>query len=260
MKIDKVIMSCDDNQSYLNLWPYVSKICKLTLNITPVLFHVTDEYSDFVSDKYGIIKKIKKHPELPSSFQSQIYRLYGTKFFKNETSLISDLDMFIFNKNYFVNQVKDYHSDDFVVYLSDAYDMNRSEVVNMYALNRVPMCYVLGKGETYTKLLDMNCDFNEFAEKVYNYDFGYEVPDFHKDEVFLGKMILRNNQNINIVKLNRGITNIWNINKRIEKKMFLDRNLDLSNTENYVDCHIPKEYESNINVLNEIMNKILTNY
>lgn len=260
MRIDKVIMSCDDNRTYLNLWPYVSKICKLTLNITPVLFHITDEYSDFKSDEYGIVKKIKKNPELPSSFQSQIYRLYGTKFFSEESCLISDIDMFIFNRSYFIDQVKRYNPDDFIVYLSDAYDMKRPEVVNMYALNRVPMCYVLGQGKTFNRLLNMNCDFNEFSEKVYNYNFGYNVPDFHKDEVFLGKMIYRNSENINIINMVRGVTDIWNINKRIEKKMFFDRNIDLALTENFVDCHIPKEYESNLDILNEMMNKILTHY
>lgn len=253
-------MSCDDNPDYLNLWPYVSKVCKLTLNVIPVLFHVTNEYTDFVSDEYGIVKKVKKHPDLPSNFQSQIYRLYGTKFFKNESCLISDIDMFIFNKKYFIEQVKKYEPEDFIIYLSDAYDMNRPEVVEMYALNRYPMCYLLSKSETYEKLLNLNCDFNEFAERVYNYDFGYHVPDFHKDEVFLGKMVLRNYMDVNIIKLNRGITNVWDINGRIEKKDFYDETINFSLTDELFDCHIPKTYVENLNRLNEIIRNILIHF
>jgi len=258
MKIDKVIMSCDDNEKYLSLWPYVSKVCKLTLNITPVLFHVTNEYSDFIADEYGIVKKIKKHQDLPSQFQSQIYRMYGTKFFYDETCLISDIDMFIFNKNYFVNQVKDFKEDDFIIYLSDAYDMSRPEVVNMYALNRYPMCYILGKGKTYDNLFNLNCDFNEFAERVYNFNFGYNVPDFHKDEVFLGKMVLRNYNDVNIIKLNRGIQDIWNINGRIEKNNFYNKSIDFSSTDKIFDCHIPSDYQSNLCRLEEVINEIIT--
>ncbi len=186
MKIDKIILASDDNPNYLDLWKYVSKVCKLTLGVTPVLFHITDEYSDFCTDEYGIVKKIKKHPNISTSFQAQLYRLYGTKFFWNETCLISDIDMFIFNYEYFINQVTEYSESDFVIYLSDAYDLSRPETQEMWALNRVPMCYVLGEGNTISNLIGNNCDFNEFLERVTNYNFGYEFPLFHRDEIFLG--------------------------------------------------------------------------
>jgi hypothetical protein len=258
MKIDKVVMSCDDNSKYLNLWPYVSKVCKMTLNITPVLFHITDTYSDFICDEYGIVKKVKRHPELPTNFQAQIYRLYATKFLENQNCLISDIDMLIFNREYFINQVSEFDDKDFIVYLSDAYDLSRPEVADMYALNRVPMCYLLGNSETYKKLLQINCDFNEFAEKIYNFNYGYYLPDFHKDEVFVGKMIYRNHNNINIVNLKRGIQNVWKINGRIEKNMFYDETIDFSDTNNLIDCHIPGDYDSNIDKLNNVINNILT--
>ena len=118
--------------------------------------------------------------------------------------------MFIFNYEYFINQVTEYSESDFVIYLSDAYDLSRPETQEMWALNRVPMCYVLGKGNTISNLIGNNCDFNEFLEWVTNYNFGYEFPLFHRDEIFLGKCLLRNFQNINLIKLSR---NIQNINK-----------------------------------------------
>jgi hypothetical protein len=257
MKIDKVIMSCDDNESYLNLWPHVSKVCKLTLGITPVLFHITDEYSDFVPDKYGIVKKIKKHTEIPTSFQSQIYRIYGTKFFYNENCLISDIDMLIFNKDYFINQVQEYDENSFIAYLDDAYDLSRPECQKMWALNRIPMCYVLAKGKTFFNLLDLNCDFNEFAERIYNFEFGYDVPDFHKDEVFIGKMMFRNYSNTEIIRLKRNIKDVYNIPGRVEKKDFYDMNPNLIYTKELIDCHIPNDWKSNIGTFNKKINDIL---
>lgn len=257
MKIDKVILSCDDNKNYLDLWPYVSKICKLTLGITPILFHMTDTYSDFIQDNYGFVKKIKRIPDLPVEFQSQIYRLYGTKFFMDETCLISDIDMFIFNREYFLNNIKKYDDNCFISFLSDAYDLSRPETHNMWALNRIPMCYNLAKGKIFYKLLDLSCDFNEFAEKIFRYNFGYEVPTFHKDEVFLGKMLFRNLSEIEIVKLKREINDVFNIPRRLEKKNFYDYNNQNIINGYYVDCHIPNDWKQNMEIFEQIINDIL---
>ena len=41
MKIEKVIMSCDDSH-YQYYWPVVAKTCKKTIKATPVLFKITD--------------------------------------------------------------------------------------------------------------------------------------------------------------------------------------------------------------------------
>jgi hypothetical protein len=258
MEINKIIFASDDNPNYLDLWKYVSKVSKLTLGITPILFHITDHYSDFIQDEYGFIKKIKKHPDIPTSFQAQLYRLYGTKFFGNETCLISDIDMFTFNYEYFVNQVKPYDQDDFIIYLSDAYDLSRPDTQQMWALNRVPICYLLGKGETFCKLTENNCDFNEYVERVINFDFGYDFPLFHRDEIFLGKCILRNFNKINLVKLKRNIENVWEIPGRINKENFFNFEYSLLYDKNFIDCHIPNDWKNNMDHFQHIVKSILT--
>ena len=58
----------------------------------------------------------------------------------------------------------------------------------------------------------------QFCEKIYNFDFGYDLPFFHRDECYLGKKINRNHNEINIVKLKRGIENVWNYPRRINKE------------------------------------------
>jgi hypothetical protein len=260
MKIDKLIFSCDDNGDYLKMWELTSKICKLTLGVTPVLFHITNEYSDFYHDKYGIVKKIKSIPDIPTSFQSQVYRLYGSKFFMNENIMMSDIDMLTFNKEYFFNSIKNIDDDSLVIYESDAYDLSREETRNMFALYRYPMCYILGKGLTFIKLLEMNYDFNEFCEKIYNFDFGYDLPFFHRDECYLGKKIIRNHNEINIVKLKRGIENVWNYPRRINKENYKSYNDRMIRDKEYIDFHLPNDYINNLETINEIAKKILVYY
>ena len=55
MNIDKIIFSVDDNPKYQGLWEINSQICKEHLGITPVLFYITDEESDFYNDKWGLV-------------------------------------------------------------------------------------------------------------------------------------------------------------------------------------------------------------
>ena len=57
MKIDKIIFSSDDSH-YLDFWKINSEITLKKLGITPVLFHITDEDSDFFEDEFGLVKKI----------------------------------------------------------------------------------------------------------------------------------------------------------------------------------------------------------
>ena len=258
MKIDKIIMSCDDNEKYLKLWPYVSKVCKLTLGITPVLFHITDEYSDFKHDEYGVVKKIKKSPDFTSSFQSQLYRIYGTRFFYDETCLISDIDMFIFDKEYFIKQVEEYDDDCFINYISDAYDLERPDCWDLWGLHRIAMCYLLGTGKTFEKLLNLNCDFNEFAGRVRFHDYGYFPPEAHMDEIYVGKMMFRNHNNVNIVNLKRGITDVYNIPRRVNKHQFYSIDSMASYHKTAVEYHIPGDWQENMEEFNKKVNEILT--
>jgi len=260
MKIDKVIFSCDNGGDYRKMWELTSKICKLTLGVTPVLFHITDEYSDFYHDEYGIVKKIKPIPDIPTSFQSQLYRLYGSKYFIDENIMMSDVDMLSFNREYFFKQINDVDENSLVIYESDAYDLSRKDTQNMFALNRYPMCYILGKGSTFIKILDINCDFNEFCEKVYNFNFGYDIPMFHRDECYIGKKINRNLNEINIVKLTRGIDNVWDYPRRINKEKCKDINYDLLSDKTYIDFHLPNDYLNNLEIIDKISKTILTYY
>jgi hypothetical protein len=260
MKIDKVIFSCDDNGDYRKMWELTSKICKLTLGVTPVLFHLTNEYSDFYHDEYGIIKKIKASPNIPTSFQSQLYRLYGSRYFMDDNIMMSDIDMLSFNREYFFKQIEDVNENSLVIYESDAYDLSREDCQNMYALNRYPMCYVLGKGSTFIKILDINCDFDEFCEKVHDFNFGYDLPIFHRDECYIGKKINKNLNEIDIVKLKRGIENVWNYPRRINKDDYQHVNYDLISNKTYIDFHLPNDYLNNLEIIDKITNSILVHY
>lgn len=260
MKIDKIIFASDDNPKYLGVWKYVSRVCREILDVEPVLFHITNEDSEFFRDEYGIVKKVTAIPNCKTSIQAQFYRIYGTSYFFNETCLISDIDMITPNREYFINQVKKFDENSFVVYSSDVYNENLPYVHKMYYKNRLPICYFSGKGKIYQKIFEIDSDFSVFLHKALSYELGYDVPYGDRDEVYCGYKIHQSENEHKIIKLNRNVTDIWNIPNRIEKKQFFDLEMKEIESKKIIDFHIPSDYFQKIVHFEEIYSKILESY
>ena len=242
MNIDKIIFAVDDNPKYSNLWKINSEICKKVLGITPVLFHITEEDSDFYEDEYGIVKKIKRLPNHSTGFQSQIYRMYGTKYFPDEVCITSDIDMLTINKSYITDQIKHFNENDFIVYTSDGYDKNRPECVDIYCDPRVSMCYNAGKGSTFNEIFNTERSFFDFANEVR--ETYWQEHDC--DELFLGTKISNFINQNRIKRLRRGYRSPFICPKRIERPS--NENLfnvynetDIKNG-NIVDIHLSRPY------------------
>jgi hypothetical protein len=264
MKVDKIIFSSDDSK-YLEFWPHVAEISIKKLGITPVLFHITDEESDFFEDDYGIVKKIKKIQGINTSNQAQIYRMYGTKWFSEDVCMISDIDMFFFNKKYLQNTITEISEEELVIIGSDAYDSSRPECVGILSgPDRYPICYVIGKGKTFNTILDTDRDFGDYIINVLSHG-----PNWDSDEMFFGKKV--NNQNkVRINKIERGYSSNFHLNDRIEKYMFDDlRRFDdfhsffkinlngKINLKNYIDCHCKGPFSVYKDLILKIKNEIL---
>jgi hypothetical protein len=83
---------------------------------------------------------------------------------------------------------------------------------------------------------------------------------FHRDECYIGKKINRNLNEINIVKLTRGIDNVWDYPRRINKEKCKDINYDLLSDKTYIDFHLPNDYLNNLEIIDKISKTILTYY
>lgn len=260
MKVDKIIFAIDDNPKYDGLWKINSEICKKVLGITPVLFHITDEDSDFYDDEFGLIKKIKKLPEYPTGYQSQIYRMFGTKYFLDEVCIISDIDMLITNKSYIEDQVKEFSEDDFVVYISDAYSSKREECVGLYSEPRVSMCYNAAKGRTFNEIINTDRSFEEFISDVSL--ISEHVHD--RDEIYLGQKIQNFHNQNKIKRLERGYTSPFICSKRNDRpsnENFFNefKKEDITNG-NIVDIHLSRPYIKHKTKIDELSRFILNDH
>ena len=129
MKIDKVILSANENKDYIDFWPLVSKAWK-RIGIEPVLIY-TGKSMPQVDGKV-----IKIHvPFVSTIFVSQNVRLLAPILFPDENCIISDIDSLPLSSKYFNNSVDKIEETKFVIYRPDA-----------AASNMIPICWNLAKG------------------------------------------------------------------------------------------------------------------
>lgn len=248
-----MIFSCDG--PYYFFWKYNSEIVKRLLGITPVLFFLNEkEETDFYEDEFGIIKKIKVSPNCPSKFQSQNYRMYGTRYFSDEVCLIGDIDMFLFNKKWLDYHTKDIDNEDLVLLNGDAYPNEKKP--------RYPMCYIGAKGNNFNKILNTDRSFEEYSKELFSRNQRWDT-----DELYFSEKLHENHHNVKFHIKKRNYSSNYFAPGRIEKYMFQkpeDINifkLSLFGSVNYnpfVDCHVWRMVD--INLLEKVTKDIISQF
>lgn len=94
MKINKVIVSVDDNPSYQQYWPFFAEACYSKLNIKPTLLWVASNPKKafpYPSDM-GEIIVVPQLPRLNVAFQSKLVRWIAAATME-DVSMVNDIDM-----------------------------------------------------------------------------------------------------------------------------------------------------------------------
>jgi hypothetical protein len=239
MKIDYVIVSTDDNSLYSEFWEPVKKLWFNLVGIKPLLVKISDN-NDVVEYDDCVIHNFKKIDGINTGFQSQIARMYVTKFYQNSVCLTSDIDMLPLCKNYFVNDIEDIDNDNLVIFSSDAYQ----------GVVRYPICYNAAKGKVFNDIMKFEDTFEEYCIKLNDMGLGWDT-----DELYFGKMVnLYENQSI-ITKLNRG----WEYGrakKRIDRVYWTYDENELK-SQNYVDSHSLRPYSRYKNEIDKLINFLI---
>lgn len=230
-KIDYVVISSDDNSQYKDFYEVVSKQWN-KLGYKTYYINITD-VDDEVENEFGIIKKIKRVDGIPSSFQSQVVRLYSCNLIFGNL-LISDIDMLPISKKYFNELNIDLNKKNIILSSGQPYSD-----VPYY-----PMCYVISNNETLKKTLQIeDFSFEEFCKYlVSNYGIKWNTDEhFMYDKMSMNKNIL--------IEKNR------NFNNRIDRcKWTYD--ITKLNEGFYIDSHLLRPYNENKEEINNLINKI----
>ena len=178
MKIDKVIMSCDDNSNYLDLWPFISKVCK-----TSGYFNISLIGQSILTEILIMLSYIEQY-----GYPDEIY------FLTPETSR---------NIIYVKKDVKNFIS---VNMNSDPESFDIETVMNSY-LNSIVYLKFLESFCTSNniKLLWSSWDNDElvFFEKMnFKYFFKLDTPDTNKEIKNIFNLYQDSNQSVelNLIK------------------------------------------------------------
>lgn len=223
MKIDYVLIGSDKNPLYLDFWPLVSKAWKEKMNIEPVLGFISNEEYSF-RNEYGIIKRFPLIKGVDSGLQSQIVRIFLSKFFEGNC-MVSDIDMLPLSKKYF-DYLAGFINDKNLVVASS--DHQLSLINKMY-----PMCYIVGKSQAYRNIFDINLEWENFVKLIASRNEGW-----FSDQKYIYEKI---NDYNDIILLNRGWDMHGNANRRIDRTNWNYSEEGLRN-EYYIDSHLLRPY------------------
>lgn len=154
MKIEYAVMSSDDNPLYLDFWDVVAPLWG-KLKITPVLLYFGEGNP---SKEHGIVVKMKSDVNIPLATCWARYWWVAQQGIS--VSIITDIDMLPLSDFYFNSQLQKY-SDDKYVHINPCID----------TYSRLPSCYHIANGYTFSKVLEIEKDWNESYSKLLKQKF-----------------------------------------------------------------------------------------
>ena len=223
-KIDYVIISSNDDPLYKDFYPIVSKRWN-DLGIKTYYINITDK-DEIYSNQYGIVHKMKALENISTGFQSQVVRVFASKFFDGNM-LTSDIDMLPLNREYF-NQYNNELTEDNVIAFTGLHPY-------------YPMCYVLSHTRNFKKYLGIeNLDFRQYCQMLLeNYGEKWNTDEhfmFDKFQQNIDKIILKERD------LSRRIDrSFWTFDVRLLQQGY------------YIDSHLLRPYQTYKKQIDELL-------
>lgn len=250
MKINKVILSCNNNTYYSDFWTPVSKIWKIKFDIDPILLVISNDKMDLSSD-YGEVKYFNPLKNIPEHIQAQCIRYWYPSVELDTTWMISDIDMFPISKYYFIDSIKCVKDDKFVNLNSDG--------------KYFPACYNCGLGRTFKDVIQIDENWEDFMTKVYmfkdniTYSHSLEnsnisnLANWGLDEYYSCEMINKYNDQSKIINVSRP----GGFCQRRLDRINWNPSEELIKDEWYNDCHSIRPYSLYKKQIDTLVNQII---
>jgi hypothetical protein len=144
MILDLAITASDLNNEYLEFLPLVIKTWKNIVGINVKIILI----SHFIPENYLIYKDniilFEPIENIPTAFQAQCIRVLYPCILDNNI-IISDMDLVPLNKIYYIDNIKDFDEDCFIIY------RNVLEDIKQY-----PICFCAANSETWKEIFNIN--------------------------------------------------------------------------------------------------------
>lgn len=255
MKIDFVLTSCNNNNSYLQMYPYIFKVWKKRMELDCYLILIMDKIPEFLIEYKDYIILFPPYNNINTVFIAQTIRILYPALFENKNILITDMDIIPISKKYFIDSIENYDDkNDIFISYTDRYLKQKM----------MAMCYNIAKSETWKKIFNINNtnDIKNILNEWYNINYNGEknCDGWYCDQIKLYEYAI-NNKNINLVILKDKNIGYKRLDKRksIIDKLIVNKNI-MNEILDYSDIHISKRMwncKAYNKIINDIVNKLI---
>jgi hypothetical protein len=140
----RVILACDENYMYIQFWELIAWHWKHFHHIQPTLFFIGSSSAP-ISRSNGDVIVFNPLPGIPTSFMAQVIRLLGPAMFPNDICIVSDIDLFLLNRDFLKSYLNGIPQNTFV-------SLNRYPS----KMGRLSICYQVAKGQLFADIFGCN--------------------------------------------------------------------------------------------------------
>ncbi|HIJ77960.1 MAG: hypothetical protein OEY01_01465 [Desulfobulbaceae bacterium] len=237
MRLDRVILACDDNDDFCDYFHAVSLAWKKIVNVKPTLFYIGDEHNKKLDNFLGDIIIFEPLKDIPTPFQAQCIRLLGPCLFE-DISIISDMDILPLSNDYFQKSIKEYNKNNFIIYRP--FDKIPEGKGKNYHKQEVPICYNAAHGKTWREIFKVS-DIDQIAETLKIW--WKKDQRWTADQRILHQYLNSwENNSKNCIYLGDKKTNF----KRLDRKnrLSIRSAAFIGNLSKFTDFHVPRPYNA----------------
>jgi hypothetical protein len=147
MKLDRVILACNENEEYLAFWPIVKPVWTERIGVPVVLYYVGESLPEHLKDDPDV-RLWPPIPGWPTATQAQCIRLLVSAIQDcSGAVLVGDIDCMPLHPEFFHDTMNDAREDQFVSYKAP-----------IETLKEICMCYVAAAPRTWGDLFEIRSE------------------------------------------------------------------------------------------------------
>lgn len=258
MKVERVILSSDNNPLYYDFWNNISKIYKQNFNIEPTLvFFGTKEESKKanLSTEYGNIIFEQKVPEV-SSWQYTWALFYYTKYFQYDVCAVMGIDQIPLGTYFLRDVIKEVPDHNYVMLIDDQYTLEKKSAKKWDQGGYSPSAYHIAKGKTFLEIFEFEDSFESEIKKINSLNIKTMWGDkWGMDEAYSCKRLMEfsDRNRISDLSLSKDF-----LNRRIDCHRQFEVPYDVNMLQNnfFIECHSCRPYHEHKQYLDKMFNDI----
>ena len=256
MKIDRFIVSTNENDNYIYCWPLVAQVTKKLFNCEISLAFITDrKENDNLVNYFRTFGDVVLYPlidNIPSGNQAKVSRMFLSSVCENETCCINDVDILPLQSEFILNNIKDISDDKMIQVGANAYFNTKDH-------GKCPMIYTVAKSSVFRECINpLKLSYEDLLKSwmgIKKFDSMESIensPENFSDESLLRVLINRWVNKKNVCHIHRNFKNHKAIERidRIDWK--INRNKLMSGW--YIDAHLPRPLSKKYFMVKEIAN------